>query len=103
MRIQFTVNQDEYQKLQNLAAQEGYPDVHTYCKDVALQVRTYATLWAKVKERIAKLPQDATFVLRDLVTTPPANLGRKLFENQKTLGITKVGVDNIGADKYKKL
>ena len=103
MRIQFTVNDDEYQKLQNFAAREGYPDVHSYCKDVALQQRTYAALWARVNERIADLPSGKPFVLRDLVTTPPANLGRKLFDNQTALGIIKIGVDSTGADQYKKL
>ncbi len=103
MRVQFTVNQEEYEKLKSLAAKEGYPDVHTYCKDAALQQRTYAELWARLKKRIAQLPKGTQFVMRDLITTPPANLGVKLYRHQSALGIVKIGEDSIGADMYEKL
>ena len=41
MRIQFTVNANELAKIQNLAQKAGYPDVSSYCRDVALDERTY--------------------------------------------------------------
>jgi hypothetical protein len=103
MRVQFSVDATEYAKLQMLAAKDGYPDVHTYCKDAALQQRDYAELWKRVKSSIAKLPKGTQFVLRDLIATPPANLGVKLYRNQSSLGISKVKEDNTGADMYEKL
>ncbi len=101
MRIQFSVNESEHQKLQELAAKDGYPDVHTYCKDTSLQQRTYAELWERVVSGIAKIG-DEEFRLRDLIAAPPANLGVKLFRNQAALGITKVREEN-GTDVYKKI
>ncbi len=87
MRVQFSVNANEWSKLQQLAMKNGYPDVSSYCRDVALEERTYANMWKIIKDEIAKMPSGKTFALRDLVQSPPANLGVKLFENQSTFGI----------------
>lgn len=87
MRVQFSVNDVEWAKLQQLASANGYPDVPSYCRDVSLEERTYAKLWKKVTDEIAKMPSGTTFALRDLVPSPPANLGVKLFDNQALLGI----------------
>lgn len=88
MRVQFSVNSKDGNKLQQLANSNGYPDVPSYCRDVALEERTYANMWKKVKEGIAKMPSGHTFALRDLVQSPPANLGVKLYEHQSELGIS---------------
>ena len=56
MRVQFSVDANEWSKLQQLASANGYPDVPSYCKDISLEERTYANLWKKVKEGIAKMP-----------------------------------------------
>lgn len=87
MRVQFSVNPSEWAKLERLANANGYPDVPSYCRDVALEERTYAMLWKKVVEGISKMSSGTTFALRDLVQSPPANLGVKLYENQQNLGI----------------
>lgn len=87
MRVQFSVDTTEWLKLQGLVTKNGYPDVPSYCRDVALEERTYANLWQKVKDGIKKMPSGHTFALRDLVQSPPSNLGVKLYENQKSLGI----------------
>lgn len=87
MRVQFSVNATEWSKLQQLAQSNGYPDVPSYCRDVSLEERTYANMWSKIKEGIAKMPSGHIFALRDLVQSPPANLGVKLYENQSALGI----------------
>lgn len=87
MRVQFTVNNDEYQELQRLANSFGSPDVSSYCKDVSLQVRTYADMWQSVISQIKNMPSGTTFALRDLIDVPPANMGVKLFNSQKDLGI----------------
>lgn len=87
MRVQFSVNAVEWTKLQQLAAANGYPDVPSYCRDISLQERTYVTMWKKITEGINKMPSGKTFALRDLVQSPPSNLGVKLFVNQTKLGI----------------
>ena len=87
MRVQFSVNATEWSKLQQLAQSNGYPDVPSYCRDVSLEERTYTNMWSKIKEGIAKMPSGHIFALRDLVQSPPANLGVKLYENQSALGI----------------
>lgn len=87
MRVQFSVNATEWSKLQQLAQSNGYPDVPSYCRDVSLEERTYANMWSKIKGGIAKMPSGHIFALRDLVQSPPANLGVKLYENQSALGI----------------
>lgn len=87
MRVQFSVNATEWSKLQQLAQSNGYPDIPSYCRDVSLEECTYANMWSKIKDGIAKMPSGHIFALRDLVQSPPANLGVKLYENQSALGI----------------
>ena len=53
MRVQFTVDATEWAELQQLATRNGYPDVPSYCKDVSLQARTFAKMWAKVQDAIS--------------------------------------------------
>ncbi|MEG1726121.1 MAG: hypothetical protein RR313_12075 [Anaerovoracaceae bacterium] len=87
MRVQFTVNATEWAKLQQLATVNGYPDVPSYCRDVSLEERTYATMWKNITDKIARMPSGQTFALRDLVQSPPSNLGVKLYNNQLNLSI----------------
>lgn len=87
MRVQFSVNATEWAKLQQLASANGYPDVPSYCRDISLEERTYAIMWKNIINEIAKMPSGQTFALRDLIQSPPANLGVKLYENQAKLGI----------------
>ena len=87
MRVQFSVTALEKIKLESLAKNNGYPDIPTYCKDVSLNEKTYADLWNKVVCEIDSMPTGRNFALRDIVTTPPANLGVKLYENQAQLKI----------------
>ena len=85
------------------ATKEGYPDVPSYCKDVVLNQRTYATLWNTVTKKIKSMPSEKTFVLRDLVDTPPSNLGVKLYNHQKELGIEVIKKDSMNTNMFKKL
>ena len=58
----------------------------------------------KIKDEIAKMPSGHTFALRDLVQSPPANLGVKLFENQSALGIrVNSQKDSLDTNTYTKL
>lgn len=104
MRVQFSVSSTEWGKLQQLATANGYPDVPSYCRDVSLEERTYATMWRKIIDGIADMPSGKTFALRDLVQSPPANLGVKLYENQQKLGI-KVNPkkDSLNTNTFTKL
>lgn len=102
MRVQFTVNVNDWEKLQTLAKNAGYPDVSSYCRDISLKERTYAEMWATVKEKIAKMKSGTQFSLNEIVDVPPANLGVKLYNNQSALGIEKLGKTN-GSNKFKKL
>ena len=87
MRVQFTVSNTEYATLQQLAAAAGYPDVPSYCRDISLKERTYGEMWAEITKKIAAMPSGKRFALRDIVKAPPANLGKKLYDNQNLLGI----------------
>lgn len=102
MRIQFTVDANELSKIQNLAKKAGYPDVSSYCRDVALNERTYAEMWKTVTDKISKMKSGTPFSLNELVDVPPANLGVKLYNNQKQLGIEKLGKTN-GSNRFIKL
>ncbi len=103
MRVQFTVDATEWAELQRLAAQNGYPDVPSYCKDTSLQARTYANMWAKVQDAISKMASGTTFQLKDLIQSPPSNLGVKLYENQSTLGIVVNSKKTNGTNSFTKL
>lgn len=104
MRVQFSVNKSEWAKLMRLASANGYPDVPSYCKDISLEERTYANMWKKIVDGINKMPSGTTFALRDLVQSPPSNLGVKLYDNQSNLGI-KVNAkkDNQHSNTFTKL
>ena len=68
-----------------------------------LQERTYADLWKTVVDKISKMDKDTVFALRDLVDTPPANLGVKLYEHQNDLGIEVQKKDSLNSNTFKKL
>ena len=40
MRVQFTVSDTEWKKLEQFITKAGYPDVPSYCKDTVLKERT---------------------------------------------------------------
>lgn len=104
MRVQFTVNDDEWTKLKKLAEDNGYPDVPSYCRDISLQERTYADFWKTITEKISKMESGQVFALRDLVPLPPSNLGVKLYNNQKVLGIeVNSKKDSLGTNTFRKL
>lgn len=88
MRVQFTVNDKEWEKLMGFAKEKGYPDVPSYCKDASLKERSYATMWKTVVKKISEMPSGTKFALRDLIQTPPSNLGVKLYNHQEELKIT---------------
>jgi hypothetical protein len=44
-------------------------------------------MWKNITACIKKFPSGHVFALRDLIQSPPANLGVKLYANQAILGI----------------
>ena len=103
MRVQLSFTTEEYDKLLKQSKIEGYPDVISYAKDRLLHNKNFLELWEEVTSKIEKLEPGKEFTLRDLVSTPPANLGVKLFQNQKMLGIIKIGKDNLNSNIFKKV
>ena len=103
MRIQFTVSQSEWNTLEMKSIKEGYPDVPSYCKDMVLKQRTYAMLWNTVTKKIESMPSGEKFLLKDLIDTPPSNLGVKLYAHQKELGIEIIKKDSSNTNMFKKV
>ena len=103
MRVQFTVSDTEWKKLEQFVAKAGYPDVPSYCKDTVLKERTYGDLWKTVVDKISNMDKDTIFALRDLIDTPPANLGVKLYEHHTDLGIEVQKKDSLNSNTFKKL
>lgn len=103
MRVQLSFTTEEYDKLLKQSKVEGYPDVISYAKDRLLHNKNFLGLWEEVTSKIENLESGMEFTLRDLVSTPPANLGVKLFQNQKMLGIIKIGKDNLNSNIFKKV
>jgi hypothetical protein len=104
MRVQFSVNATEWAELQQLASANGYPDVPSYCRDTSLHERTYAEMWKEITDKIAKMQPGNIFALRDLVKSPPASLGVKLFSNQALLGINvNPQKDSLNTNTYTKI
>lgn len=103
MRIQFSVDANQYKILKEKSQKEGYPDVNTYCKDKSLEERTYQNLWMTVKKRIEQMKEGDVFALRDIVDVPPISLGRKLYDHQKELNIEKLKKDGVGSNIFRKV
>lgn len=105
-RVQFTITNEEKTQLEAEVQAEGFPNIAELCKVRALQGKaSYAQLYKTMVEKIKKLPSGSTFFLRDLIDTPPALLGRWLFDNVANGTIPNVEhLDNNGSDaeQYKK-
>ena len=87
MRVQFSVDDMQWNKLEELSKKAGYPDVPSYCKDVVLEDRTYGNLWKTVVDKISRMEKDTVFALRDLTDILTVNLAVKQFEHQNTFVI----------------
>lgn len=109
-RVQFTISDTEHTALKAQAASEGFPNVPELCKHRALQDvpgkrRDYGELYRLMVRKITELPPGKEFTLRDLIDTPPALLGRWLYENVANGTIPDVkhlGEDSYGTQRYQK-
>lgn len=107
MRIQITVTDEELKILTKKAIEGNYPSISEYCKCKSLQEETsYATLYNTLLNKINYLPKGKEFVLRQLIATPPALIGRWFYENVNS-GLVKnvkhIGKDEGGVEKYKRI
>ncbi|MFS9312330.1 hypothetical protein QM389_01990 [Streptococcus oralis] len=107
MRIQFTVTDGELKILTKKAEEGNYPSISEYCKCSSLQENTsYATLYYTLLNKIGSLPKGKEFVLRELIATPPALIGRWFYENVNN-GLVKnvehIGKAEGGVEKYKRI
>ncbi|MSR93371.1 hypothetical protein FYJ34_03575 [Clostridiaceae bacterium 68-1-5] len=89
-------------------AEEGnYPSISEYCKYKSLQENTsYAALYNTLLNKISSFLKDKEFVLRELIATPPALIGRWFYENVSS-GLVKnvehIGKAEGGIEKYKRI
>ena len=107
MRIQFTVTDEELKILTKKSIEGNYPSISEYCKCISLQENTsYATLYNTLLNKISTLPKGKEFVLRELIATPPALIGRWFYENVSN-GLVKnvehIGKAEGGVEKYKRI
>lgn len=73
----------------------NYPSVSEYCKCSSLQKNTsYVGLYNTLLNKISSLPKNKEFVLRELIATPPALIGRWFYENVNN-GLAK-NAEHIG-------
>ncbi|MBS5909141.1 hypothetical protein ABEO75_18355 [Paenibacillus macerans] len=114
-RIQFRINESEYEALLQEAEKQGFPDVTSYVKDLVLATIakssiskpsvSFIDLYKEAVSTINSLEPGSEFVLRDIISNPPALLGRYIFEAVENGNIKNVsfeGKDGLGAIKYKK-
>lgn len=110
-RVQFTISDAEHKALIDQAAEEGFPNVAELCKSRSLapvpcRRRDYGELYRTMVDKIVGLEAGEKFILRDLIDTPPALLGRWLYDNVANGTIPDVvhlGKDPFGAEQYKKI
>lgn len=55
------------------------------------------------RKKIESMPSGENFLLKDLIDTPPSNLGVKLYAHQKELGIEIIKKDSSNTNMFKKL
>lgn len=105
-RIQFTISDEEYNQLLE-QVDEGYANVSELCKTRALKGKnTYAELYTEMVAKIKEMLPGTEFYLRDIIGTPPALLGRWLFdnvENGKIENVEHLGNDGTNPERYRKI
>ena len=71
-----------------------------------VSVAVYKKIQVMLTYKISFLPKDKEFVLRELIATPPALIGRWFYENVNK-GLVKnvehIGKAEGGVEKYKKI
>lgn len=102
-----SLTDEELEILTKKAIEGGFPSVTEYCKCSSLQENTsYADLYTTLLNKISSLPKGKEFVLRELIATPPALIGRWFYENvNKRLvkNVEHIGKAEGGVEKYKRI
>ncbi|WP_423363033.1 hypothetical protein [Mycoplasma sp. P36-A1] len=106
-RVQFTVSDSEKLMLEKEAKMNGFPNISELCKHRSLQGKsTYAELYKEMVIKINELRSGERFKLRELIDTPPALLGRWLFDNVENgtiSGVKHLGNNGSDAEEYEKI
>lgn len=105
-RVQFTISDTELGQLKQRVLDYGYPNVAAFCKAKSLGENSYAELYRELLDKIDKLSTGTEFFLRDLIDTPPALLGKWLYDdtsNGKIKNVTCLGKKGQDPLKYKKV
>ncbi|MDG4975124.1 hypothetical protein [Lactococcus lactis] len=106
-KVQFTVSNSEKIILDKEAITNGFPNISELCKHRSLQGKsTYAELYKEMLTKINKLKSGERFILRDLIDTPPALLGKWLFDNVDNGTISDVkhlGNNRSDVEEYEKI
>ncbi|MCL2082134.1 MAG: hypothetical protein FWH04_02705 [Oscillospiraceae bacterium] len=105
-RVQFTITDAEYEELKRQAVAENFPNLAEMCKAKSLGKNSYAELYREMVKKITRLGVGIEFYLRDIIPTPPALLGRWLFdavENGRISGVKHLGNDGTNPERYKKM
>ncbi len=106
MQVQFTISDEQKIKLEEDMRKDGYPNISELCKARACGERSYASLYKQLVERTEKLEPGITFIIRDLIDTPPVLIGRWLYQNVDSGEVKNVihdGKESVGTEKYKKI
>lgn len=86
-RVQFSITSDEYELLQKIASNKGFPTISSYCKSIVLpnakniNMRKMSEIIDIAISNISKMPikdcegNPYEFYLRDLYPNPPSSLG----------------------------
>ena len=106
-RVQFTVSDAEKLILDKEATTNGFPNISELCKHRSLQGKsTYAELYKEMVTKINKLKSGERFKLRELIDTPPALLGKWLFDDVdsgKISDVKHLGINGSDAEEYEKI
>lgn len=115
-RVQCTVSEEQYEKLQSQSVQEGYPTVGEMVKAKILREDpTYSDLYKEMAMKITQIDPkqiinstlgEGEFYLSDLINNPPALLGRFLYQRVADGTIDNVislGRNGKYPNKYKKI
>lgn len=103
MEIRIKITKHEFDDLEMRRKAAGLPSVTAYARSLLFPQQKYQDLWKDFCEHVKNLKKGEVFYVRDILATPPALLGRWVFEAQEQLGIELDGKDRTGTNRWRKL
>ena len=105
-RVQFTISDEQKIKLEEDITHDRSPNISELCTARSFADPSYASLYKQPLETTETLEPGTTFIIRDLIDTPPALIGRWLYQNVDSGEVKNVihdGKDSVGTERYKKI